>query len=82
MLQVMERSEKACTASVPAVGSTLQRQVVDYGKPMLGICLGMGDVGELSEENGFNHGLDFIPGRSASQPARMFTTHSACQWNK
>ena len=40
----------------------LQRQVVDGGKPMLGICLGMEMLASSSEENGPTDGLAFIPG--------------------
>jgi imidazole glycerol-phosphate synthase subunit HisH len=41
----------------------LQRQVIDGGKPLLGICLGMQMLATSSEENGLNDGLGFIPGR-------------------
>jgi imidazole glycerol-phosphate synthase subunit HisH len=41
----------------------LQRQVIDGGKPMLGICLGMEMLASSSEENGFHDGLNFIPGQ-------------------
>jgi imidazole glycerol-phosphate synthase subunit HisH len=40
----------------------LHRQVVDGGKPMLGICLGMQMLASVSEENGLTDGLNFIPG--------------------
>jgi glutamine amidotransferase len=41
----------------------LRREVLDGGKPMLGICLGMEMLASVSEENGTHEGLDFIPGR-------------------
>ena len=41
----------------------LRRLVLDSGKPLLGICLGMQMLAHASEENGLNEGLNFIPGR-------------------
>jgi glutamine amidotransferase len=41
----------------------LQRQVVEGGKPLLGICLGMQMLSSSSEEDGLSAGLDFVPGR-------------------
>jgi len=41
----------------------LEQQVAEAGKPLLGICLGMQMLSSSSEENGFNKGLNFIPGR-------------------
>ena len=40
----------------------LRREVVERGKPLLGICLGMQVLAEDSTENGMNEGLRFIPG--------------------
>lgn len=42
---------------------SLQVQVIEQGKPLLGICLGMQMLSSLSEENGLNKGLNFIPGK-------------------
>jgi imidazole glycerol-phosphate synthase subunit HisH len=42
---------------------SLQVQVIEQGKPLLGICLGMQMLSSLSEENGLNEGLNFIPGK-------------------
>jgi glutamine amidotransferase len=41
----------------------LQRQVIEGGKSLLGICLGMQMLASSSEENGLNEGLNFIPGK-------------------
>jgi glutamine amidotransferase len=41
----------------------LQRQVVEDGKPLLGICLGMQMLADGSEEGEPTAGLGFIPGR-------------------
>lgn len=41
----------------------LRREVMDGGKPMLGICLGMQMLASVSEENGVHEGLSFIAGR-------------------
>ncbi len=42
---------------------SLQIQVIEKGKPFLGICLGMQMLSSLSEENGLNEGLNFISGK-------------------
>lgn len=39
------------------------RQVVEAGKPLLGICLGMQLLASFGEEGGLSAGLDLIPGR-------------------
>ncbi len=43
--------------------SVLQELVIQNGKPILGICLGMQLLGVSSTENGFNKGLGFINGQ-------------------
>ena len=42
---------------------SLQMQVIEQGKPLLGICLGMQMLSSSSEENGLNDGLNFISGK-------------------
>ena len=42
---------------------SLQKQVIEEGKPLLGICLGMQMLSSSSEENGLNEGLNFISGK-------------------
>jgi glutamine amidotransferase len=41
----------------------LHREVLEAGKPLLGICLGMQLLATSSEEMGLHEGLNFIPGR-------------------
>ena len=42
---------------------SLKVEVMEQGKPLLGICLGMQMLSSSSEENGFNEGLNFISGK-------------------
>lgn len=48
---------------------TLREEVVQKGKPLLGICLGMQVLAEDSLEGGLTRGLGFIPGHVVSIPA-------------
>lgn len=41
----------------------LNREVLEKGKPFLGICLGMQLLASDSSEHGFHKGLGFIPGQ-------------------
>jgi imidazole glycerol-phosphate synthase subunit HisH len=43
--------------------STMIRDYVGTGKPLLGICLGMQLLFEESEENGMTEGLSLLPGK-------------------
>lgn len=72
-----EKLRKASGYILPGVGSfkdamfllnemgltTLLREEVENGKPLLGICLGMQLLFEESEENGQTKGLGFLNGR-------------------
>ena len=44
------------------LGRKLNNLVINEKKPILGICLGMQLLGISSTENGFNTGLNFVPG--------------------
>lgn len=46
-------------------------ELVDTGKPMLGICLGMQMLLSQSEEGGITDGLDLVPGRVVRFPASV-----------
>lgn len=49
---------------------TLREEVVQKGKPLLGICLGMQVLAEDSLEGGLTTGLGFIPGHVVPIPAK------------
>jgi glutamine amidotransferase len=46
------------------------KSLVDKGKPVMGICLGMQMLLEISEEFGTHKGLGFIPGKAVSLPKK------------
>jgi glutamine amidotransferase len=43
-----------------ALDTALYREVIEKGKPMLGICLGLQLLGKSSEEHGYHEGLGWI----------------------
>jgi glutamine amidotransferase len=47
---------------VPGMVDTLQREVIDGGKPFLGICVGMQLMATRGVEYGIHAGLDWIAG--------------------
>ena len=47
---------------VPEMVETLQRAVIERGKPFLGICVGMQLMATRGVEYGIHAGLDWIPG--------------------
>ena len=47
---------------LPGVRATLEREVVEGGKPFLGICVGMQLMAERSHEHGDHQGLGWIAG--------------------
>jgi glutamine amidotransferase len=47
---------------VPGMVETLQRAVIERGKPFLGICVGMQLMATRGVEYGIHTGLDWIPG--------------------
>lgn len=51
----------------------LDKQVKMYGKPILGICIGMQVMAEWSEEDGVHAGLGWIPGRVRRLSAESVT---------
>ncbi|WP_193550761.1 imidazole glycerol phosphate synthase subunit HisH [Salicibibacter kimchii] len=49
---------------------TIIKQLVEGGKPLLGICLGMQLLFSESEENGVTRGLDLLPGKVRRFPGK------------
>jgi glutamine amidotransferase len=47
---------------VPGMVDTLQREVIEHGKPFLGICVGMQLMATRGVEYGIHAGLDWIAG--------------------
>lgn len=45
------------------IADAIRRRVLDDGKPLLGICLGMQLLADRSDENGTHEGLGLIAGR-------------------
>ena len=59
---------------VPGMVDTLQRAVIEQGKPFLGICVGMQLMATRGVEYGIHAGLDWIRATScASIPARTIS---------
>jgi len=48
--------------SIPGLAQEISKQVVEMGKPFLGICVGMQLLAEKGLEYGEHKGLDLIPG--------------------
>jgi glutamine amidotransferase len=48
--------------SLPGMVETLQRTVIDDGRPFLGICVGMQLLATTGREHGVHQGLGWIPG--------------------
>lgn len=55
------------------------REVVDSGRPFLGICLGMQLLFEESEEHGLTGGLGLLPGKIKKFPPGLKVPHMG--WN-
>ena len=53
---------RAALYGVPGMVDTLQREVVERGKPFLGICVGMQLMATRGVEYGIHAGLDWIAG--------------------
>jgi imidazole glycerol-phosphate synthase subunit HisH len=53
---------------------------VNAGTPLLGVCLGLQLLFSDSEEFGFHHGLDFIPGHVKRLPPDLRVPHIG--WNQ
>ena len=68
---------------VPGMVDVLQREVIERGKPFLGICVGMQLMATRGVEYGIHAGLDWIPGdvvRIEAGPARLKIPHMG--WNE
>ncbi len=55
---------------VPGMVETLQRAVIERGKPFLGICVGMQLMATRGVEYGVHAGLDWIAGRRGAHRAQ------------
>ena len=55
---------------VPGMVDALQREVIERGKPFLGICVGMQLMATRGVEYGIHAGLDWIAGRRGAHRAR------------
>jgi len=68
---------------VPGMVDTLQREVIERGKPFLGICVGMQLMATRGVEYGIHTGLDWIAGdvvRIEPGPAHLKIPHMG--WNE
>lgn len=59
----------------------LSKEVVENGKPILGICVGMQMMATFSEENGHHKGLDWIPGKVVRLHSRENLPVPHVGWN-
>ena len=73
--------------AVPGMVETLQRAVIEQGRPFLGICVGMQLMATRGVEYGIHAGLDWIPGdvvriepRGADGTAHLKIPHMG--WNE
>jgi glutamine amidotransferase len=59
----------------------LMRAVLDEGKPLLGICLGMQLLADKSDERGIHQGLSLIPGQVTAIPDSIGLHLPHIGWN-
>jgi len=67
----------ACIQTIRENGldGVLHKAVIDEKKPVLGICLGMQIMASASHEDGYQTGLNWIPGEVVEfEPSREFPT--------
>jgi glutamine amidotransferase len=68
---------------VPGMVDTLQRQVIERGKPFLGICVGMQLMATRGVEYGIHAGLDWIQGDVVRiQPGKDHLKIPHMGWNE
>lgn len=59
----------------------LKQAVLEDGKPLLGICLGMQLLADSSDERGSHHGLSLIPGQVTTIPVSTGLRLPHVGWN-
>ena len=69
--------------AVPGMVDTLQREVIEHGKPFLGICVGMQLMATRGVEYGVHAGLDWIAGDVVRiEPGREHLKIPHMGWNE
>jgi glutamine amidotransferase len=78
--ETIKKAEAVIFPGVGAAGDTMIRQLVESGRPLFGICIGLQVLYNGTEEGGWYDCLNIIAGRVKKLPAGLKVPHMG--WNQ